>query len=144
MSVNIAPLVSVAVCVFKNDKILLSRRRKSPESNTWQCPGGPLNSNESIFECAHRIVLFKTNLMIHRLNYGPYTNNRFTQQDSHTVTLYASADYLSGEIDASRYSQAQDWQWFSLDDLPAPLFLPLKTLLSKHSAWLKSTHIERI
>ena len=138
VSLNNEPAVGVAVCVFAENKILLGRRKKNPGINCWQCPGGLLNKSESIFECARRLVLHKTGLNIHRLHYGPYTNNRFIQEEFHSVTLYVSAEYLSGNLDASSYSWAEDWQWFSLDALPEPLFLPLRILHEKHEGWLTS------
>jgi len=133
-----SPVVGVAVCVFKENKILLGRRKNNPGINTWQCPGGLLDPNEAIFECARRLVLHKTGLNIYQLHYGPYTNNRFVQDNFHSVTLYVSAEYLSGEIDASNYSKAEDWQWFDVDEMPGPLFLPLAILQKKHADWLSS------
>ena len=136
MSLNSHPLVGVAVCVIKDNKILLGRRKKNPGMNTWQLPGGLLNKDEAVFECARRLVIYKTGLNTRGLQYGPYTNNRFNQHDVHSVTLYVSAKYLSGDIDGSKYSLAEDWQWFKLDELPEPLFLPLQLLREKHSDWL--------
>ena len=130
--------VGVAICVFKNKQILLGKRKKKPGKNSWQCPGGWLNQNESVFECAQRLVKYKTGLKIQQLNYGPYTNNRFNEDDIHSVSLYVSAEYLSGEIDSRHYLQADDWQWFDLDKLPSPLFLPLQLLQKKHNQWLSS------
>jgi 8-oxo-dGTP diphosphatase len=138
VSPDSAPVVGVAACIFKENKILLGRRKKSPGMNGWQCPGGLLEKSESVFECARRLVLRKAGLNIHRLHYGPYTNNRFTQEDFHSVTLYVSAEYLSGEIDSSGYRGADEWQWFSLDKFPEPLFLPLRILHEKHRGWLSS------
>jgi len=138
MSLNDNPVVGVAACVFKGNKILLGRRKKNPDINSWQCPGGLLKIDESIFDCAHRAIIHKTGLKVHELQYGPYTNNRFIQDDFHSVTLYVSAEYLSSEIDSSNYSGAEDWQWFGLDELPAPLFLPLDILCKKHRDWLDS------
>ena len=138
VSKNNDPVVGVAACVVKDQQILLGRRKKKQGMNSWQCPGGLLGADESIFECARQLILFKTGLNVHDLQYGPYTNNRFSQYESHSVTLYVSAEYLSGEIDESSYSWAEDWQWFSLDKLPEPLFLPLQRLHEKHEDWLAS------
>ena len=138
MQTNNRPATGVAVCVIRNNKLLLGRRKKNPGINSWQCPGGLLQLNESIMDCAARLVLHKTGLNINCMHYGPYTNNRFSEDGSHSVTLYVSADYTSGDIDASHYSQAEDWQWFELNKLPEPLFLPLRILQQKNEAWLMS------
>jgi len=138
MSLNNNPFTGVAVCVFKANKILLGRRNKMPDINSWQCPGGLLKTGESVFDCAQRLVLYKTGLNVQNFQYGPYTNNRFIQDDFHSITLYVSAEYLNGELDASNYSGAEDWQWFKLNELPEPLFLPLDILYKEHGVWLAS------
>jgi len=132
------PQVGVAVVVFKQGKILLGKRKKSPGANTWQCPGGFMQVGESVFECARREVEEETGLVIHNLEYGPYTNNRFVNEGIHTVTLYVFAEYLSGEAVVKEKDLAKSWQWFDLTELPQPLFLPLQKLVDKHSDWFVS------
>jgi 8-oxo-dGTP diphosphatase len=132
------PRVGVATLVVRDGRLLLGRRRKSPGMNTWQCPGGLLEKNESVFECARRETLEETGLTIHNLHYGPYTNNRFAEAGEHTVTLYVAAAYLGGELQKLEADRADEWQWCDLQQLPRPLFLPLETLLQKHADWLDS------
>ena len=133
---DIRPLVGVAVCVLKDNQILLGRRKKNPGFNSWQCPGGLLTQGESVFDSAHRLVMHKTGINIHNLLAGPYTNNKFDQSPLHSVSLYVSAEYLNGEINAQNYVQAEDWQWFDIDELPATLFLPLQLLQENNLQWL--------
>ena len=140
-NLEVGPLVGVAVCVFKDNKILLGRRKKTPGFNSWQCPGGLLILGESVFDSAHRLVMHKTGIKIHNLLAGPYTNNHFDQSSLHTVSLYVSAEYLHGEINAQNYVQAEDWQWFDIDELPAALFLPLQLLLENNLQWLLTRKI---
>ncbi len=132
------PRVGVAVLVFRDGRLLLGLRRKSPGANSWQCPGGFLEYGESVFDCARRETREKTGMSIHNLYCGPYTNNRFTGDDRHTVTLYVVADYLAGESQPLEKALAGDWQWCDLRRLPQPLFLPLEILYNKHGDWLYS------
>jgi 8-oxo-dGTP diphosphatase len=132
------PQVGVAVIIFRQGKFLLGQRKKTPGANSWQCPGGFMQIGESVFEAARREVEAETGLFIHNLEYGPYTNNRFVNEGAHTVTLYVLAEYMSGEAAVKEKDQAKSWQWFDLNELPQPLFLPLQILVDKHGDWLKS------
>lgn len=132
------PQVGVAVVIYKQGQYLLGQRKKSPGVNTWQCPGGLMQIGESVFECARREVEEETGLIIHNLEYGPYTNNRFVNEGVHTVTLYVVAEYLSGEVVVREKDKAICWQWFNLNELPQPLFLPLQILVDRHGDWLAS------
>lgn len=131
------PVVGVATLVFKQGRLLLGRRKKTPGFNTWQCPGGLLQTNETIFDCARREVLEETGMVIHNLNYGPYSNNIFSTEAVHSVSLYVTAD-TDDEPRSLEPQLAKDWQWFELATLPQPLFLPLDELLKHHQAWLDS------
>ena len=71
------PVVGVAVLVFKQGRLLLGRRRKSPGAGSWQLPGGLLEKSETVFDAAQREVLEETGLGISQLQPGPYTNNIF-------------------------------------------------------------------
>ena len=136
---NNQPVVGVAALVFRQGKLLLGRRIKSPGQNTWQCPGGLLQAGESVFECARRETLEETGLILHNLKYGPYTNNRFVNDAFHSVTLYVLAEHMSGDVQNQEKYLADQWQWFALHQLPEPLFLPLQRLLEKHVDWLQNS-----
>lgn len=138
VSLTDKPSVGVAALVFKDGKLLLGKRNKSPGMNTWQCPGGLLEHGEAVFECARRETLEETGLVLHNLSYGPYTNNRFGAYQEHTVTLYVVAEYMGGELSNYEKDIADDWQWFNLNELPEPLFLPLQQLLEKHADWINN------
>lgn len=142
MSQNEHPRVGVAIIILKDGQMLLGKRLKVPGKNTWQCPGGYMQSGESVFECARREVEEATGLMVHNLRYGPYTNNRFSSEGLHTVSLYVLADYLAGDVSLNEPQDIENWQWFDLDDMPQPLFLPLEKLTRKHPDWLDRLVVE--
>ncbi len=131
------PVVGVATLIFKQGKLLLGQRKKTPGYKTWQCPGGLLQANEAIFDCARREVLEETGMAIHNLNYGPYSNNIFLAESEHSVTLYVTAE-TDDEPRGLEPHLAEDWQWFEPGALPQPLFLPLDELLKHHRSWLES------
>lgn len=135
------PKTGVAALIFNDGHLLLGQRKKVPGKNTWQCPGGLLELGESVFECARRETMEETGLVIRNLTYGPYTNNRFPSEADHSVTLYVRADYLSGEISHTEQNLGDNWQWFDINHLPSPLFLPLQLLIDRHKDWLRSAGV---
>ncbi|TNF32934.1 MAG: NUDIX domain-containing protein [Gammaproteobacteria bacterium] len=131
------PQVGVAVLVIKQGRLLLGQRRKSPGYGSWQCPGGWLHWQESVFDCARREVLEETGMRLDRLVYGSYSNNIFTTESSHSVTLYVAAVSDDEPQDLEAHL-ASHWQWFAFNELPSPLFLPLQELLDHHYDWVAS------
>jgi 8-oxo-dGTP diphosphatase len=50
------PAVGVAAIVTKNGKVLLGKRKGAHGEGSWAFPGGHLEFNESIEDCAKREV----------------------------------------------------------------------------------------
>lgn len=94
-------------------------------------------AGESVFQAAVRLTEKKAGVAICPLQQGPFTNNIFPDE-GHTVSLYVLAELMSGQ------TPLDDWQWFSQDKLPQPLFFPLKLLLDQHADWLKSVGVLRV
>ena len=123
------PLIGVAVVVIREDRILLGKRKNAHGAGTWQLPGGHLEFNESIEECARREVFEETGLAVGDLVRGPYTNDIFEDEGKHYVTLFVIARRWDGEPVLKEPQKCERWEWFSWNDLPAPKFLPLSNLV---------------
>ncbi|MEX1328186.1 MAG: NUDIX hydrolase, partial [Desulfobacterales bacterium] len=106
------PFVGIAVMVTKGNRVLLGKRKNAHGSGTWAFPGGHLEFNESIEACAKREVLEETGIRIKNLRYGPYTNDIFTDEDKHYVTLFVTADYDSGTPLVKEPHKCEKWAWF--------------------------------
>ncbi|MCE2899723.1 MAG: nucleotide triphosphate diphosphatase NUDT15 [Gemmatimonas sp.] len=127
------PSVGVAVLVFRDDRVLLGRRRGAHGDGTWQCPGGHLEWGETVEACAEREVLEETGLVINGTRPGPFTNDVFEAEAKHYVTLFMLADHLTGEPEVREPEKCERWDWFAWDALPEPLFLPLQHL--RETGW---------
>lgn len=42
------------------------------------------------------------------------------------------SQYKSGEVKIMEKEKCEKWKWFSWEDMPAPLFLPIENLLKKN------------
>jgi 8-oxo-dGTP diphosphatase len=126
------PLIGVAVIVIKDDRVLLGKRKNSHGSDTWAFPGGHLEFNESIADCAVREVWEETGLGIKNLRYGPFTNDIFETEGRHYVTLFVIADYDSGQPTVKEPRKCAGWKWSEWPPRLQPHFLPIQNLLKQN------------
>lgn len=124
---NKRPKVGVGVVIAKNGKVLLGKRKKSPGMGTWCFPGGHLEFGETVKEGAIRETKEETRLKIFNLKIGPYTNDIFKKDNKHYITLFVTAQ-TKGEPQVLEPDKCETWLWFDWDELPKPLFLPVKQL----------------
>ncbi|MCB9493120.1 MAG: NUDIX domain-containing protein [Epsilonproteobacteria bacterium] len=129
---NIA--VGVAVFIVKDGKVLLGKRLNSHGHETWSPPGGHLENRETIEDCARREVKEETGLEIKNIRLGTYTNNIFPDENRHSITLYVTADYISGTEKIMEPDKCEEWRWVAWkpDDFPQPLFFPIQELLKQN------------
>ncbi|MDD4938164.1 MAG: NUDIX hydrolase [Candidatus Shapirobacteria bacterium] len=125
------PKVGIAVCVINNNKILLGNRIGSHGNNTWAFPGGHLEFNESFEECSIREVKEETSISIKNIRFLSITNDVFKKEKKHYITIFIVANYFSGEVRIMEPNKCREWKWFDWDNLPQPLFLPIKNLIKQ-------------
>jgi len=121
--------VGIGVVVFKDGKILLGFRKKSHGSESWSLPGGKLEFGESFEQCAEREVLEETGLQIKNLQTLCVHNDFFEKEQKHFATLGMTADWVEGELRAKEPEKFNPIEWFSLDALPQPLFMPSRKVI---------------
>lgn len=124
------PWVGVGVMIMHQGKILVGKRRSQHGQDSWSFPGGHLEYGETPEECAQREAMEEAGVELSNLRPGPFTNDFFLDSRKHYVTLYVIADLAGGEPEVKEPDKCETWQWFSWDELPKPLFLPLKNLKS--------------
>lgn len=125
------PHVGVGVLIINKDTVLLGKRKGSHGSATWAPPGGHLEFQESFEQCAQREVVEETGLHVDALRFASCTNDIFAQNNKHYVTIFMLAHYTQGHPRITEPDTCEEWQWFSWDNLPTPLFLPLQHLLEQ-------------
>ncbi len=132
MPITKRPLIGVAAIVIKDNRVLLGKRKGAHGTGTWAFPGGHLELNESIANCAEREVFEETGLRIKNLRYGPYTNDIFTAENQHYVTLFVIADYDSGQPEVKEPHKCEKWEWSEWPPRLQPQFLPIQNLLKQN------------
>ena len=118
--------------MVKDNRVLLGKRKNAHGAGTWQFPGGHLEFNESIEDCAKRETLEETGIHIKPIRFGPYTNDIFEEEQMHYVTLFVIAEHDSGIVEVREPERCERWGWFEWPHLPQPLFLPIQNLLKQN------------
>jgi ADP-ribose pyrophosphatase YjhB (NUDIX family)/RimJ/RimL family protein N-acetyltransferase len=126
-----SPRVGLGVLIFNaHNQILLGKRKNSHGASTWAPPGGHLEFEETFEECATREVLEETGLRIEELVFVAITNDTFKEDGKHYVSVFMRAELTTDQmIKNLEPHKNEEWRWFSLEDMPEPLFLPLAQLL---------------
>jgi 8-oxo-dGTP diphosphatase len=122
--------VGIAVFVFRGGRFLMGRRRGAHGAGTWSVPGGHLEFGESFEDTAVREVAEETGVQITNVRFGAVTNDVFTDEGRHYVTVWMLSDHAAGEPAILEPDKCVGLAWHDFDDLPEPLFLPWRQLLA--------------
>jgi len=125
----------VAVFVVNEKKqILMGVRISKPGygHNEWQLPGGKISHMEDWIDCCKREVLEETNLKIDDIHFVTARNDIYTDLDIHFVISFFVARKYSGEPKVMEKDKCLRWKWFDINELPEPLFMSIKEIVSKN------------
>ena len=123
------PGVGIGVYVRKDGKVLLGKRKGGHGRGEWCAPGGKMDMNESPEYCAVRETREETGIEITNLRFITLTNDIWHDVGTHFVTLTYIADWASGEARVMEPDKCEEWQWFSWNSLPKPLFLSTRNFV---------------
>lgn len=122
--------VGIGVFIFKNGKFIMQQRQGAHGGGTWSVPGGHLEFCESFEDTARREVKEETGLEIKNIRFGAITNDLFTKDNKHYVTIWMLSDWASGKEYITEPDKCTGQAWHNFDDLPVALFLPWQQLLN--------------
>lgn len=112
-------------------QILLGRRKSGQGKGMYALPVGKCQENESLSACAHREVLEETGLRL--INSKPVSLHIKSPPGRAMVySVGVLAERYSGIPRTIEESQHEEWQWFDLEQLPAPLFEPAKIAITQY------------
>ena len=132
--------VGFGVMILRDNKVLLGKRHEDPEKassllhgqGTWTMPGGKLIFGESFEGGAEREVLEETGIIINKQNVKLISISNDKVSDAHFVTLGFLCSDSNGEPKVMEPDEITEWKWFSLDNLPKPLFFPSEKVLNNY------------
>ncbi len=122
------PKVGIGVIVYKDNKVLIGKRKGSHGAGHFAFPGGHLEFGETPAACACRELLEETGLIAIAITPGPWTNDVFDGH-KHYVTLFMFVTEFSGTPQVMEPDKCESWDWYSWEELPQPLFTCIETLI---------------
>ncbi|QNB46226.1 NUDIX domain-containing protein [Thermanaerosceptrum fracticalcis] len=123
------PGVAVGVLVIEKGKVLLGKRHPDLVGGGYWCvPMGRLEYGEAIRECGLRELEEESGLTAREIRVLSVHN--VILPTSHYLTFSLLAHGISGEPQVKSPLEITEWAWFSLDQLPQPLFYPIKEMIT--------------
>ena len=113
------PIPAVGAVVFKDDRVLLVRRKNPPAKDMWAIPGGKIKLGERLQAAAEREVFEETGLVIKAAE--PVFSFDVIEQDEnenlqfHYVIIDLIAEFVKGEIKAN--DDAVEARWIQRHEL---------------------------
>ncbi len=133
-------MVGVSVMVLKKGKVLLGKRHEDSKKadselhgeGTWTMPGGKVDFGEKLIDTAQREVFEETGVKIgkNRLEIISVTDDIL--KDAHFVTVGFVCKSFPREPKVMEPDEITEWKWFSLNDLPSPIFFPSEKILKNY------------
>lgn len=141
--------VGIRVVIINNDnKVLLGHRASTSldtggiyEPDSWTCPGGKQEYEETIFECAKRETKEETNLDVNDLIVLGAEDDIST--DRHYITISVLTNSFSGELKEMEKDKIDRWEWFSLNNLTNNLYSPSKKSINLYKKIKKEKEDEK-
>jgi len=127
------PHIGVGTICSRGGKVLLLHRAYAHGAGSWSTPGGHLEMGETPVDCAVRELWEETGIQVVNPRFIAITNDIFTQENKHYITIWIQVDHSSGEPTLTAPEESTEVGWFDWHYLPYPLFLPLQHLLSGQS-----------
>ena len=113
----------IVIVQDSENRILLGERRYTVAAGSWGTPGGRYEINESELECAMRETKEETGLDVYdpEIFGGEF---KLSAYGYNFEFMGIVAKKYSGTPIVIPNENHSRWDWFSLDELPTPLFVP--------------------
>lgn len=131
MTAEQKPKVGIGVMILRDGKILLCQRKGSHGEGEWSSPGGHLEYLESFENCARRETKEESGIEIKNIRFQ-FLANVVKYNSKHYVHIGVIADWESGEPKILEPKRQGPWGWYSLDNLPEPLFEMCKLAIDSY------------
>lgn len=106
------PQLAVSAAIFRNNKVLLVRRARSPGKGTYSLPGGRVEFGETLHVALHREVAEETALKIEIADLAGWREVVPTAEGGgHYVIMSFAARWQAGEVVLNE--ELDDHQWIA-------------------------------
>lgn len=113
--------VGASLAILREQKLLLYKRAKPLEADTWTIVGGKVDLMEPAEQAARREAEEETGLMIGKVEFLTSLERIHADAQQHWILMiYQTRDFV-GEATLTEPDKLSDFGWFALTDLPEPL-----------------------
>lgn len=131
--------VGIGVLVIKNATILLGKRKGSHGAEEWGLPGGSLEYGESFAGTAKREMLEEIGPQVRTTFPVPISVINLTEyMPKHYIDIGMACVWISGEPEVMEPDKCEEWKWFSIHELPTPLFATVPKIIAAYLFGCKS------
>ena len=110
------PQLAVSAAVFRDGKVLIVRRARSPSKGVYSLPGGRVEFGETLHAALHREVAEETSLKIEIVDLAGWREVVPTAEGGgHYVIMSFAAHWQSGEVVLNE--ELDDHRWLAPDAL---------------------------
>jgi 8-oxo-dGTP diphosphatase len=136
------PMVGMGVLVLRGDMLLLGKRRGAHGEGFYAAPGGHIEWGESLAETARREVREECGLEVQDIRLLAVATYMWGQK--HYVDVDVVCQAPQGEARNMEPQNCDGWAWYTLNDLPAPLFIVTENMISSLRAGGVRADLEEI
>lgn len=119
--------VGAGVVIIKDGKTLLAKRKGAHGAGMWGSMGGHVEFGESPMETCIREAREELGIEIGNLVFVTCMN--LLREGKHYLDVSFTAELISGEPTIQEPERIEEIGWYPLDDLPVPLFEPVRAVL---------------
>ena len=119
--------VGAGAVIVKDGMTLLTKRKGSHGEGAWGSMGGHVEFGESPMETVKREAREELGIEIGNLKF--VTCLSMIRDGKHYIDISFTAELISGEPKIQEPDKIESIAWFPLDNLPGPLFDPVRVAL---------------
>jgi 8-oxo-dGTP diphosphatase len=125
------PTIGVGVYICHQGKVLCIKRKGKHAGESWTVPGGHLEFGEGWEQTAAREALEEVGVVIRQPRLFGITNDVFTEEGKHSVTLHVEAVADNASFANNEPHFQEQLGWYEWGDIPQPHALWLTHLLEQ-------------
>ena len=133
--------VGIGIMVMRGNEVLLGKRKGSHGAGEYAWPGGHLEFGETIEECVTREIEEETGIIVRLVR--PVSLSNVIRYDRHYIDIQYLVEHVSGVPEVREPEKVEEWDWYSLDALPEPLFEFARCGLAGYRAGEGISYFER-
>jgi 8-oxo-dGTP diphosphatase len=130
--------IGAGLLIIRDGKILMTKRKSALGNGEYGTVGGHVEFGEHPTEAAIREAKEELGIEIGNLNFLDCAS--IIKYGKHYIDISFTAEIISGKPKVMEPDKFESVDWYSLDNLPGPIFEPIKAVIGAYKT--KQTYFE--